>query len=210
MTHPVSFGVCSNSCPQSRWCHPTISSSVVPFCSCFQSFPASGSFLVSWLFGSDGQSIGASVSASVLPMKIQSWFPLGLTGLISLQSKGLSRVFSNTTLGKHQLFSAQPFLKSLGVGNGEIPTPVFLPAEFHGQKGLVCYSPRGCKELDMTEHPDTHTSLFYKCFCLSFLWKVLSTLPLRTYQIAQNLLCLTGMSFVCRTCCSAFHKCAES
>ena len=74
------------------------------------------------------------------------------------------KIFSNTTLGKHQLFSAQPFLKSLGVGNGEIPTPVFLPAEFHGQKGLVCYSPRGCKELDMTEHTNTHTSLFYKFF----------------------------------------------
>ena len=88
---------CSNSCPLIRWYHPTISSSVVPFSSCLQSFPASGSFLMmSWLFASGGQITGASASASVLPVNIQNWFPLGLTGLISLQSKGLSRVFSNT------------------------------------------------------------------------------------------------------------------
>ena len=79
-----------NSCPLSQWCHPTISSSVIPFSSCLQSFPASGSFLMSWLFASGGQSIGASASASVLPMIIQDCFPLGLPGLISLQSKGLS------------------------------------------------------------------------------------------------------------------------
>ena len=93
---------CSNSCPLSRWCHPTISSSVIPFSSCLQSFPASGSFPVSWLLASGGQSIGASVWASVLPMNIQDWFPLGWTGLISLWSKGLPRVFSNTTVQKHQ------------------------------------------------------------------------------------------------------------
>ena len=92
-------GVCSNSSPLSRWCHPTISSSVVPFSSCLQCFPASGSFPVSWLFASGGQSIGAS--ASVLPKNIQNWFPLGLTGLISLQSKGVSRVFFSTTVWKH-------------------------------------------------------------------------------------------------------------
>ena len=80
---------CSNSCPLSLWCHPTSSSSVVPFTSCLQSFPASWSFLMSWLFTSGGQSIGASASASVLPVNIQGWFPLGLIGLISLQSKGL-------------------------------------------------------------------------------------------------------------------------
>ena len=85
---------CSNSCPSSRWCHPTISSSVVPFSSCLQSFPASGSFPMSWLFASGGQSIGASASESVFPINIQDWFLLGWTGLISLQSKGLSRVFS--------------------------------------------------------------------------------------------------------------------
>ena len=96
-------GACSSSCPLSRWCHPIISSSVVPF-SCLQSFPASGSFSMSQLFESGGQSIGASASASVLPMNIQDWFPLGLTGLISLQSKGLWRVFSNTTVQKHQFF----------------------------------------------------------------------------------------------------------
>ena len=86
----------SNSCPSSQWCHPTISSSIVPFFSCLQSFPASGSFQMSQLFTSGSQSIGASAPASVLPMTIQDWLPLGWTGLISLQSKGLSRVFSNT------------------------------------------------------------------------------------------------------------------
>ena len=95
---------CSNSCPSSQWCHPTISSSVVPFSSCLQSFPASGSFPMSQPFPSDGQSTGASVSASVLPVNIQDWFPLGLTSLISWLSKGLSRVFSNTTVQKHQSF----------------------------------------------------------------------------------------------------------
>ena len=101
--------VYSNSCPLSQWCHPIISSSVVPFSSCLQSFPASGSFLMSRLFASVGQSTGASVSASVLPMNIQGWFPLGLAGLISLQSKGLSRVlvFSNTTVRQHQFFCGQ-------------------------------------------------------------------------------------------------------
>ena len=96
---------CSNSCPSSQWCHPTISSSVVPFSSCLQSFPASGSFPTNQFFASGGQSIGAS--ASVLPMNIQDWFPLGLTGLISLQSRGLSKVFSNTTVQKHQFLGAQ-------------------------------------------------------------------------------------------------------
>ena len=100
-------GACSNSCPLSQWCHPTISSSVIPFPSCLQSFPASGSFLMSQLFTSGGQSIGASASASVLPMNIQDWFPLGLTGLISLQCKGFSRVFFNTTAEKHPFFGAQ-------------------------------------------------------------------------------------------------------
>ena len=100
-------GVYSNSCPLSWWCHPTISSSVVPFSSCLQSFPASGSFPMSQFFASGGQSIGVSASASVLPMNIQNWFPLGWTGWISLQSKGLSRVFSNTTVQKHQYFGTQ-------------------------------------------------------------------------------------------------------
>ena len=96
-------GACSNSCPSSPWYHPTISSSVIPFSSCFQSFPASESFLMSWHFTSGGQSIGVSASASIFPMNIQNWFPLGLTGWNSLQSKGLSRIFSNTTVQKHQL-----------------------------------------------------------------------------------------------------------
>ena len=98
---------CANSCPLSQWCHPTIQSSVLLFSSCFQSFPAAGSFLMSRLFTSGGQSIGVSASASVLPMNIQDWFNLGLT---SLQSKGLSRVFSNTTIRKHQFSGGQPSL----------------------------------------------------------------------------------------------------
>ena len=97
----------SDSCPLSRWCHPTILSSIAPLSSCLQSFPASGSFQMSQFFTSGGQSIGVSVLASVLPMNIQGWFPLGWTGWISLQSNGPSRVFSNTTLQKHQFFSAQ-------------------------------------------------------------------------------------------------------
>ena len=101
-------GVYSNSCPLSRWCHPTISSSVVPFSSPLQSFPASGSFPMSQFFASGGQSIGASV----LPMNIQDWFPLGWTSWISLLSKGPSRVFSNTTVQKHQFFGAQLSLYS--------------------------------------------------------------------------------------------------
>ena len=99
-------GDCSNSCPSSRWCYPTISSSIVPFSSCLQSFLASWSFPMSHFFASGGQSIGALASASVFPVNIQDWFPLGLTGLI-LQSKGLSRVFSSISVLKHQFFSAQ-------------------------------------------------------------------------------------------------------
>ena len=97
--------VCSNSCPWGQWCQPTISSSVAPF-SCPQCFLASGSFLMSWLFASGGHSIEASASASVLPMNNQGWFPLGLTGLISLLSKGLSRVFSSSTVWKHRFWWA--------------------------------------------------------------------------------------------------------
>ena len=99
--------VFSNSCPLSQSCHSTISSSVIPFSSCLQSFPASGSFQMSQFFTSGGQSIGVSASASVLPMNIQDGFPLGWTGWISLQSKGLSRVFSNTTVQKHQFLGTQ-------------------------------------------------------------------------------------------------------
>ena len=97
-------GACSNSCALSQWSHPTISSSVIPFF-CLQSFPASGSSQMSQFFKSGDQSIRVSASASVLPMNIQDWFPLGLTALISLQSKGLSRVFPKTTVQKHQFFS---------------------------------------------------------------------------------------------------------
>ena len=110
-------GVCSNSCPLNWWCDPTISSSFIPFhLFCLQSFPASESFPMSCLFASGGQSIGASALTSVLPMNIQEWSPLGWTGWISLQSKGLARVFPNTAVQKHQFFSAQlysPTLKSI-------------------------------------------------------------------------------------------------
>ena len=104
-----------NSCPLSWWCHPTISSSVISFSSCPQSFPASGSFPMSQFFASGGQSIGVSSSASILSVNIQDWFPLGWTGWISLLSKGLSRVFSPTTVQKHQFFSTQ---LSFEEGNG--------------------------------------------------------------------------------------------
>ena len=104
-------GAYSNSCPSSRWCHPTISSFVVPFSSSLQSFPVSGSYPMSQFFTSGGQSIGVSASATVLLMNIQDWFPLGYTSWISLQSKGLARVFSNTTVQKHQ-FLALSFLYS--------------------------------------------------------------------------------------------------
>ena len=103
-------GVYSNLCPLNQWCHPTNSSSVIPFSSCLQSFPASGSFQMSQLFTSGGQIIRVSPPTSVLPMNIQDWFPLGWTGWIYLQSKGHSRVFSNTTVQKHQFSAAQLFL----------------------------------------------------------------------------------------------------
>ena len=105
-------GACSNSCPLSRWCRPTISSSVVPCSSHLQSFPASGSLPMNPFFTLGGQSIEASALASVLPMNIQNWFLLGLIGSFSLKSKGLSRVFSNTTVQKHQFFDAQHSLWS--------------------------------------------------------------------------------------------------
>ena len=105
-------GVHSNSRPLSWWCHPTISSSIFPFSSSFQSFPSSGYFPMSQFFTSGGQSIGVSASASVLPMNIQDWFPLEWTGWISLQPKGLSRVFSNITVQRHQFFLTQLSLQS--------------------------------------------------------------------------------------------------
>ena len=107
----LSPGACSNSCPLRQWCHPTISSFVAPFSSCLQSFLASEFFPMSWLFAPGDQIIGDL--ASILPMNMQDWFPLGLTGLISLKSKGLSRVFSSTTIWKHQFLGPQPFLLSI-------------------------------------------------------------------------------------------------
>ena len=105
-------GTCSSSCPLTWWCHPALSSSDTLLFPCLLSFRASGSFPISWFFASGGQSIGALVSASALPVIIQGWFSLGLTDLISFLSKGLSRVFSNTTVQKHQFFGVQPSLWS--------------------------------------------------------------------------------------------------
>ena len=126
--------VYSNSCSSSQWCHPTFLSSVVPFSSHLQSFPESGSFQMSWFFPSGGQSIGVSASASVLPMNIQDWFPLGLTDWISLKSNRLWRVFSNTTVQKHQFFS-DDLMK-------------FIPGSFFQDWARLCSSilllPRGC------------------------------------------------------------------
>ena len=110
----------TNLCCVGWWCHPTTSSSVVPFSFCLQLFPAPGSFPVSQFFSSGGQSMGALALASVIPMNIQGWFPLGLNDLISFQSKGLSRVFSNTIVGKHQFFGAQPSSSTIWASN---PTP---------------------------------------------------------------------------------------
>ena len=118
----------SNSCPLSRWCHPTISSSVVPFSSLLQPFPASRSFQMSQLFTSGGQSIGVSASTLVLPMNTQDWSPLGCTGWISLQSKGLSRVFSNTTVQKHQFFASDG--QSIGVSVLASVLPMNIPDWF--------------------------------------------------------------------------------
>ena len=123
---PPTPGVHSNLCSSSRGCYPINSSCVVPFSSCPQSFPASGSSPMSQLFPSGGQSTGVSASTSVLPMNIQDWFPLRLTGWISLQSKELSRVFSNTTVEKHQFFSAQPSSQS----NSHIHTWLLLFSKF--------------------------------------------------------------------------------
>ena len=119
-------GVYSNSCPLSQWCHPTISSSVFPYSSHLQSFPASGSFQMSQLFTWVGQSVGVSSSTSVLPMNIQDWFPLGWTDWISLQSKGLSRVLFNTTVQKYHFFGAQLALQFLYI-NKIWRTEFFIP-----------------------------------------------------------------------------------
>ena len=146
-------GSYSNSCPLSQWYHATISSSVIPYSSCFQSCPTSGSF-PSQFFASGGQSIGVSASTPDLPLNIQDWFSLWLTGLIFLLSKGFSRVFSKTTIQKHQFFSTQLSLWS----NSHIhwrrkwqPIPEILLAEIHGQRSLTGFSPWGCKESGMTE-----------------------------------------------------------
>ena len=152
-------GVYQNSCSLSRWCHPTISSSVVPFSSCPQSFPVSA-FPMSQLFTWGGHSIGVSASTSVLPKNTQDWSPLGWTSWISLQSKGLSRVFSNTTVQKHQFCQCRRY-KRCGIDPwvGKMPwrrewqpTSVFLPRKFHRQRSLEGYSPWGCKDSDTTEH----------------------------------------------------------
>ena len=129
-----------NSCPWSRWFHPTVSFSVVPFSSHLKSSPTSGAFPVSQFFASGGQSIGVSASASVLPMNIQDWFPLGWTGWISLESKGLSRVFSNTTVQKHQFFGAQLSLWSnFHITSWPLETSYFWLYGLLLAKGRLCF-----------------------------------------------------------------------
>ena len=127
-------GVYSNTCPLSWWCHPTISSSVVPFSFCLQSGPASGSFQMSQFFASRGQSIG--VSASVLPMNIQDWFLLGWTGWTSLQSKGLSRVYSNSTVQKYQFFGSHPSRSSQSTRLSSLPNTATSHSFIHGNVSL--------------------------------------------------------------------------
>ena len=124
----------SNLCPSSWWCHPTISPSVILFSSCSQSFPASRSFPMSQFFASGGQSIGVSASASVLPMNIQNWFPLGWTGWISLQSKGLSRVFSNTTVQKHQYSPTLTSIRDYWKNHN------FVKTDFCGQNNVSAFN----------------------------------------------------------------------
>ena len=136
--------ICSNPCPLSRWCHPTISSSIIPFSSCLQSFPVSGSFPISQFFTSGGQYIGVSASASVLPMNIQGWFPLGLPGLSSLQSKEVSRVLFRTTVQKCWFFCSQPSLcscvwKSLS-HIWLFATPWTIPSTEFSRPGVGCFS----------------------------------------------------------------------
>ena len=157
-----SLGACSNSYPLSRWYHPAFSSSVIPFSSCLQSFPASGSFQMSQFFTSAGQSIGVSASASVLSMNIRDWFPLGWTGWISLQAKRLSRVFSNSTVQKHQFFGTQfssqsnshihTWLLETLVKALKFPTSLLLPSN----------------------HPDVFLMCPWVVWDASFPWKVLS------------------------------------
>ena len=124
-------GACSNLCPSNQWCHLTISSSVIPFSSCLESFPASGSFPMSQFFASSSQSIGASASPSVLPMSIQDWFLLVLTSLISLQSKGLSVVFSSITVQKHQFFSTQLLQSNSHIHIWLLEKPWIFRINFH-------------------------------------------------------------------------------
>ena len=128
----LSPGVCSNSCPLSRWCHPTISSCVTLFSSCLQSFPASGSFPVSQLLASGGQSIETSASASVLPMNIQGWFPLGLTGLISLQSKGFSSLLQHHSWKASILQCSALYMVQLSYAPAKEATPPFMPSKTIG------------------------------------------------------------------------------
>ena len=147
--------VCSNSCPLSQWCYLIISSSAALFSFCLQSFTASGSLPVSQLLASGGQSTGASGLAPDLPMDFQGWFPLGMTGLISLQSRGLSTTFSSTTIWKYQFFDTEPSLWR----RRWHPTQVLLPGKFHGRRSLVGCSPWGREESDTTERLHFHFSL---------------------------------------------------
>ena len=169
---PLSPGVCSNSCPLCQGCHPTILSSVATFSFCLQALPASGSFPMSWLFSSGGQSIGASTSASALPKNIQGWFPSGLTGLISLLSKGFSRVFSSTKIWKHQFFSPQLFMVQLS--HNPKSTSLCLPLRRTQETGTVeeqkPWFPGGsCSRYPLEDEicKSSYKFLRTTCFCAS-------------------------------------------
>ena len=206
---PLSPGICSNSCRLSQWCHPIISSSVVPFSSCPRSLPASGSFPVSLLFTLSSQSIRASASASVLPVNRQDWFPLGLTGLISLLSEGRSRVFSRPTVGKHQFFSTQASLSLhilMLISSADLCTdrPRNILPGFRG-----CLSPiKLHTKLTITDSIWLdHQKFFYSaqvCFTRVFN-------PL-TFNVITGNICFTSATLMCIFCMSyAFlHLCSSN
>ena len=185
-----SFRVCSNSCPSRRWCHSTISSPVIPLSSCPQSFPASGTFPMSQLFASGGQSIGASASSSVLPMNIQGWFPLGLTGLIFLMPKGLSRVFSTKCSGASQivcwklnLFSSFQTLFSSGIPFTSDVKSIFLGMQAKNIKVILYNS------LFITTHPKQVSTISLTNIYSSFS-------PLPSYTNLGNIFILNKLFFI--------------
>ena len=191
----------------SQWCHPTISSSFVPFSSYLQSFPASGSFQMSQLFASGGQSIGVSASTSVLPMNTQDWFPLGWTGWISLLSKGLSRVFSNTTVQKHQFFGTQAFFMT------QLSHPYMTTGNTIAlTRWTFCNPDRDTlREKGWTENWDCHRQNIHliKSYCMSFVALISCESTSISWIQASDSVC-TRHCFVhirLRVCASCYFSC---